>query len=319
VPEDIRNVFVTAHEIEPKWHVQMQGAFQRHTDNAVSKTINLPNSATREDVATAYLSAYELGCLGITVFRDGCKGEAGQVLHTGTGGLSQPKPEAAAAIPATIRPRPSIVTGYTRQLLAPEGKVNVTLNSDSSGLFEVFINVGKAGSDIAALAEALGRLVSLTLRLPSPMSATERAREIVSHLRGIGGSRSVGLGPLQIRSLPDAVSQALSLHLGDHPALAMGAEGAPPVAVAQENGHDAYRQTNGNGTNGHGSYGGTNGGSYSGDITATAPMAGGTAVLAPLAAPVGKLTGNLCPDCGCQTLFSMEGCRKCEACGYAEC
>src|SRR4029077_49163 len=129
VPEDIRNVFVTAHEIEPKWHVQMQGAFQRHTDNGVSKTINLPNAATREDVATAYLSAYELGCLGITVFRDGCKGEAGQVLHTGTGGLSQaPKEsEPAAPIAAMIRPRPSIVTGYTRQLLAPEGKVNVTL------------------------------------------------------------------------------------------------------------------------------------------------------------------------------------------------
>jgi ribonucleoside-diphosphate reductase alpha chain len=108
-----------------------------------------------------------------------------------------------------VRPRPSVVRGYTRQIVAPEGKVNVTLNSDEHGLLEVFINVGKAGSDIAALAEALGRLVSLNLRMASPLPPNERAREMARQLRGIGGSRSVGFGPTQVRSLPDAVALAL--------------------------------------------------------------------------------------------------------------
>ncbi len=109
-----------------------------------------------------------------------------------------------------IRPRPTVVHGYTRQIVAPEGKVNVTLNSDEHGLLEVFINVGKAGSDIAALAEALGRLVSLNLRMLSPLPPNERAREMARQLRGIGGSRAAAAaGPLQARSLPDAVALAL--------------------------------------------------------------------------------------------------------------
>ncbi|GIW08801.1 MAG: hypothetical protein KatS3mg060_3606 [Dehalococcoidia bacterium] len=108
-----------------------------------------------------------------------------------------------------VRPRPTVVYGYTRQIVAPEGKVNVTLNSDEHGLLEVFINVGKAGSDIAALAEALGRLVSLNLRMASPLPPNERAREMARQLRGIGGSRAVGFGPTQVRSLPDAVALAL--------------------------------------------------------------------------------------------------------------
>ncbi len=207
VPDDVRRVFVTAMEIDPEWHVRMQAAFQRHTDNAVSKTINMPNSATVEDVKRAYLLAYELGCLGITVFRDGCKGT--QVLNVGTAKKEETRP-----VPAAVKPRPEVVSGYTRQVKAPEGTVNITLNSDQDGLLEVFINVGKAGSDIAALAEALGRLISLALRLPSPMSQNERAKEIAGQLKNIGGSKFVGFGPNRVRSLPDAVAQALEKHLG---------------------------------------------------------------------------------------------------------
>lgn len=125
-----------------------------------------------------------------------------------------PNDSPVPALPS-MRPRPVVVNGYTLQLSAPEGKVNVTLNSDDDGLLEAFINVGKAGSDIAALAEAIGRLVSLVLRLPSPLPPNERAAEIVHQLQGIGGSRSIGLGPEEIRSLPDAVARALQLHL--HP------------------------------------------------------------------------------------------------------
>lgn len=125
-----------------------------------------------------------------------------------------PDDQAAYAVDSSgVRPRPEVVRGYTRQIIAPEGKVNVTLNSDALGLYEVFINVGKAGSDIAALAEALGRLVSLNLRMASPLPPNERAREIARQLRGIGGSRSVGTGPTQVRSLPDAVALALEEYL----------------------------------------------------------------------------------------------------------
>lgn len=279
VPEDLRRVFATAHEIDPSWHVRMQGAWQQHTDNAVSKTINLPNSASETDVHQAYQLAYDSGCMGITVFRDGCKGE--QVLNVGVTAKKE-APAAAALPPGKVKPRPAVVTGHTRRMEAPEGKVYVTLNKDEEGLFEVFINVGKAGSDIAALADAVGRLISLSLRLPSTMSREERQREIITHLKGIGGSRSIGFGPNQVRSLPDAVAQALAMDLGDVPAANGGTHAA------------------GNG-NGNG-----NGNGHSG--------LGGIALLNSL-----TTTGNLCPDCGCNTLTYEEGCKKCHVCGFSEC
>ncbi|MCL6649676.1 MAG: vitamin B12-dependent ribonucleotide reductase [Chloroflexi bacterium] len=306
VPERIRRVLRTAHEIAPEWHVRMQAAWQRWTDNAVSKTINLRNEATREDVAIAYRLAYEAGCLGITVFRDGCKGEAAQVLHVGSSerraSEEKPAPPAEpgklAAGSSGVRPRPSVVHGYTRQIVAPEGKVNVTLNSDEQGLLEVFINVGKAGSDIAALAEALGRLVSLNLRMAGPLSPNERAREIANQLRGIGGSRSVGFGPNQVRSLPDAVARALELHLGEERPLAL--DGGPDLVHRYPSPVLSRPSPAVNGA--------VNGGSH----PEPAPLQTVLAVAT-------KTTGNLCPECGCNTLFMMEGCKKCEACGYSEC
>jgi ribonucleoside-diphosphate reductase alpha chain len=220
VPDDVRDVFVTAHEIDPEWHVRMQAAFQKGTDNAVSKTVNLPNDATPDDIAKAYKLAYETGCMGITVFRDGCKGE--QVLNVGVGrqapGASPPAGSrlsaAGAATDAAIKPRPAVVEGYTRAVKAPEGTVNITINSDADGPLEVFVNVGRAGNDIAAMAEAIGRLISLNLRLPSPMSPQARMKEMAAQLRNIGGSRTVGFGAEQVRSLPDAVAQAMEKHLG---------------------------------------------------------------------------------------------------------
>ncbi|MBV9120376.1 MAG: vitamin B12-dependent ribonucleotide reductase, partial [Chloroflexi bacterium] len=216
VPEDIREVFVTSHEIAPEWHVRMQAAFQQYTDNAVSKTINLPNEALTEDIANAYRLAYDTGCMGITVFRDGCKGM--QVLNVGVKNTeseaSQAAPAPASGQSAAIKPRPPIVQGYTRAVKAPEGTVNITVNSDEDGPLEVFVNIGRAGNDIAAMAEAIGRLISLTLRLPSPMPPAQRMKEMSAQLRNIGGSRTVGFGADQVRSLPDAVAQALDKHLG---------------------------------------------------------------------------------------------------------
>ncbi len=141
LPKDVQRVYVTAQEIAPEWHVRQQAAWQGHVDNSISKTVNLPNDATREDVSHAYLSAYDLGCKGITVFRDGCKSE--QVLNIGVqsaqpaAGEPTPAPQSAVApptpAPTTIKPRPDVVYGYTRHLTAPEGHVNVTINSDDDG------------------------------------------------------------------------------------------------------------------------------------------------------------------------------------------
>jgi len=215
VPPEVQRVFVTAHEVAPEWHIRTQAAFQKNTDNGVSKTINLPNEARVDDVADAYRLAYETGCLGITVFRDGCKSE--QVLNVGT---VEKKTESRDETPAATKapkPRPAVLTGTTYRKNTPLGTAYITVNSNGEGMrqpFEIFVNIGKAGSDTTALAEALGRLISLVLRLPSPLSAFERAQEIVSQLRGIGSGRATGFGPKRVMSLPDAVAQVLAEHVG---------------------------------------------------------------------------------------------------------
>lgn len=209
IPEDIRRVFATAHDIAYSWHVKMQAAFQKYTDNAVSKTINLPNTATVDDVKNAYLLAYETGCMGITVYRDGCKDV--QVLNLGT------KATNGHAVPAPVEilPRPIKVEGATYKIETPLGRAYITVNQDKDGNpYEVFISVGKAGSEVAAMAEAIGRLISTTLRFGNHKPARDRAREIVDQLHGIGGGSAVGFGVNKVRSLPDAVAKAIAMHFG---------------------------------------------------------------------------------------------------------
>ncbi|MHB1158805.1 MAG: vitamin B12-dependent ribonucleotide reductase [Chloroflexota bacterium] len=222
IPEEVRRVFVTAHEVEPEWHVRTQAAFQKHVDNGVSKTVNLPNSATVQEVAEVYRTAYEMGCLGITVFRDGCKGT--QVLHVGTSAAEagEAAGEAENAVQpqvkekVKVKPRPHVVHGVTYRAETPLGTAFVTVNQNGNEEpFEVFLNVGKAGSDTAAVAEAVGRLISMILRLPSALSPTERLKAIVGQLAGIGGGRQLGFGRSRVRSLPDAVAQVLSEHMGN--------------------------------------------------------------------------------------------------------
>jgi ribonucleoside-diphosphate reductase alpha chain len=227
VPADVQQVFVTAHQIAPEWHVRMQAAFQRHLDNGCSKTINLPHTASVEDVSQAYLLAYGLGCLGITVFRDGSKTD--QVLHVGTagnaasavdrpavpGGQEMAEPPAPASERQVVKPRPRRVQGVTYRVATPLGTAFITVNiNGNEEPFEVFANVGKAGSDTASVSEAVGRLISLILRLPSPLTPTDRLREVVGQLKGIGGGRHLGYGRARIRSLPDAIAQVLAEHLG---------------------------------------------------------------------------------------------------------
>jgi ribonucleoside-diphosphate reductase alpha chain len=208
IPADLHEVLKMSHQVPFEWHIRMQAAFQEYTDNAVSKTINLPNSSKQEDVMKAYLLAFDLGCLGITVFRDGSLDE--QVLNVGV------KDKAAAlqnaADPNKVKPRPYKRTGATLSKETPLGTVHITMNEDEEGPAEVFITIGKAGSDIMAMAEGFGRFASLYLRTPSSLSRYQLVQEAVMQLKGIGGSRSVGFGQKRISSLPDAIARAMEEH-----------------------------------------------------------------------------------------------------------
>jgi ribonucleoside-diphosphate reductase alpha chain len=209
IPADVRAVFGTAHEIAPEWHIKIQAAFQKYTENAVSKTINLKHEATVDDVKKAYLTAWETGCKGITIFRDGSKDV--QVLNLGTNNVDAK----GETLKAVIMERPIKVTGATYKILTPLGSAFITINQTENGdPFELFVTIGKAGSELAAMAEALGRLISTNFRFGNHLPAKERAREIMKQLQGIGGSRSVGFGADRVRSLPDAISKAIGMHFG---------------------------------------------------------------------------------------------------------
>ena len=178
-PNDVRAVFATAHDVAPEWHVRMQAAFQKYTDNAVSKTVNLPNESTREDVRRVYDLAYELGCKGVTIYRDGSK--ANQVLSVPAGKKGTgPEP------PAAVRGRPDTLTGFTTRIKTGLGNLYITVTEHRGRPFEVFATIGKSGRSTTAKTEAIGRLVSLALRSGIEVS------QIVAQLKGIGG-RAPGL------------------------------------------------------------------------------------------------------------------------------
>lgn len=204
VPKDWQEVFVTAPEIDPTFHVKMQAAFQKYTDNGVSKTINLPNSATVEDVKTAYLLSWQTGCNGITIYRDGSKST--QVLNVSSS-LNKDQ-----AVP--VAQRPMILRGRTYKITTPVGEAFITINRDEQDQpFEVFVTVGKGGMHTMADAEAMGRLVSLSLRLGRnghPSNPKEVAGKIANQLKGIGGASSVGFGKNRVMSLADAIAKVLA-------------------------------------------------------------------------------------------------------------
>ncbi|MBI2596793.1 adenosylcobalamin-dependent ribonucleoside-diphosphate reductase [Candidatus Daviesbacteria bacterium] len=205
VPEEWQKVFVTAPEIDPIFHVKMQAAFQKYTDNGVSKTINLPNSATVDDVRTAYMLSYQTGCNGITIYRDGSK--AVQVLNVSSA-LQKTQQE---VIP--VAERPMILRGRTYKVSTPVGEAFITINRDEQDQpFEVFVTVGKGGMHTMADAEAMGRLVSLSLRLSRAGKSLpkEVAQKITQQLRGIGGASTVGFGKNRVMSLADAIAKVLS-------------------------------------------------------------------------------------------------------------
>lgn len=195
IPQEIKDIFVTAHDISSDWHIQMQAAFQKHVDNAVSKTINLPHTATEKDVEDAYMLAYDLGCKGITVYRDGSR--TNQVLNIN-------KTEEKVS-----KDRPTVLTGKTIKVQTGCGKMYVTVNLNQNGkVFELFTNIGKAGGCATSQCEAIGRLASLSLK-----SGIE-PEKLIKQLKGISCHMKIGFGKNQILSCSDAIGKALEQIIG---------------------------------------------------------------------------------------------------------
>lgn len=282
VQDHIRDVFVVSQDISADEHVRMQAALQAFVDNSLSKTVNFPENALEDDVATAYQLAWELGCKGITVYVTGSRQTV--VLETKATAEQKDMPEDTIELKEeqlTIwhdakKPRPRRLKGYTYNINTPLGKTFVTVNENGGNHpFEIFISTAKAGSDTAAVSEAIGRLLSFILRLASPVSPRERLQEIVRQLAGIGGGRPLGFGPNRVRSLPDGVSQALREYLEDTT--------GEKIIRDSNNGFHPDQET---------------------------PVV--------LERPLIKI-GDLCPECGQAALVNEEGCRKCYACGFSEC
>jgi ribonucleoside-diphosphate reductase alpha chain len=206
IPDDIKEVFVTAHDISPEWHVKMQASFQKYTDNAVSKTVNLSHDATREDVKAVFELAYRTYCKGVTIYRDGSREM--QVLNIGEvkgkEAANGAKTQEASGKPALIepRPRPDITTGFTEKVKIGCGNLYITVNYDENGICEVFTNTGRAGG-CPSQSEATSRLVSIALR-----SGID-ARSIVEQLKGIRCPSTIRQKDLKVLSCPDAIGRLI--------------------------------------------------------------------------------------------------------------
>lgn len=215
LPEEIRDTFVVSGDIEAEEHIRMQAALQAFVDNSISKTINFPSSAQVEDVSRAYILAWESGCKGITVYVTGSRDKV--VLETGSLDSTSKNQEVLTQLSkwqATKKPRPRHLEGYTYSIQTPLGKTYVTINENGDRQpFEVFINTAKAGSDTAAVSEAIGRSLSYILRMSSPIPPRQRLEEVFQQYAGIGGRRPTGFGPNRVRSLPDGIAQALQEYL----------------------------------------------------------------------------------------------------------
>lgn len=281
VPSQWQRVFVTAPEISPEYHVKMQAAFQHGTENGVSKTINLPNSATVDDVRTAYLLAWETGCSGITVYRDGSK--TTQVLNVASKLEQQKKQAAEGEVVTSSDPRqsrPMVLRGRTYEVMTPVGKGFITINRDENNLpFEVFITVGKGGMHTMADAEAIGRLTSISLRVAGA-NRKEVAQKIIQQLRGIGGSSHIGFGKERIMSLADAVAKILAEDMAISESEDQPDEMPLQLAVASSKTDDV--------------------------------------VAKPLTLPL-NTGADLCPECGEATFVREDGCEKCYSCGFSKC
>jgi len=285
IPEDIKRIFVTSHDITPEWHVRMQAAFQKYTHNAVSKTINFPHEATIDDVRHSYMLAYELGCKGITIYRDRSREE--QVLNIARLPDGQARTESKQEVKVeetqkeiAPRPRPEVINGTTTKVATGCGNLYVTINSDEEGRpFELFTQMGKAGGCAASQLEATGRLVSLAFR-----SGIE-VKSIIEQLRNIRCPSPSWEKGQRIFSCADAIARVIEKRLMN---------GAPdeaslePTSVAMKHSHNDEPVI-----------------SEANETTVSDFDAHGEIV-------------GVCPDCG-GALHHEEGCIKCHACGFSKC
>ena len=200
IPEDIRRVFVTAHDVSPEYHIRMQAAFQEYTDNAVSKTVNFCSSATTEDVRRVYDLAFDLGCKGVTIYRDGSRDA--QVLNIGKVNDGKEAPAPAPGNTIIPRPRPDVTQGVTQKIKIGCGNLYVTVNYDKNGICEVFTNLGRAGG-CPSQSEATSRLVSMGLRSGLDVDV------IIEQLRGIRCHSTIRRKDVKVLSCPDAIGRAL--------------------------------------------------------------------------------------------------------------
>ena len=314
VPQKWQKVFATAMDVSPEWHVKMQAAFQKYVDAAVSKTINLPKNATEADVKRSYLLAYETGCKGITVYRDGSRQD--QVLNLGkseklegkaAGASTQTTLDAAdrtsagkeiqGATPVGLavlkpRPRPDVVSGTTQKIETGYGSLYVTINEDEHGLFEVFAQIGRGGGYTASFTEAVARLASLCLRSGIPVD------EIIKQLDGIRSPKIAYDHREKVYSVPDGLAKALKRQVnGDlHKSIqarldSVGGVKAKPAPAAPQ----ARVET---------------------DSEADKDFVTDDEVSAALI--VARGDNPECPDCS-NMLTLQEGCIKCTSCGYSEC
>ena len=280
IPEEIKRVFVCAHDVSPIWHVKMQAAFQQYTDNAVSKTVNFPNSATKAEVAEVYRLAYTLGCKGTTIYRDGSRNE--QVLNIGkVNDGKEPAPAPRRGEECQVpqdgdghiqpRPRPAVTSGFTEKVKIGCGNLYITVNYDETGICEVFTNTGRAGG-CPSQSEATARLVSVAIR--SGMDP----KEIITQLKGIRCPSCLRQPGVPVMSCPDAIAKSLEKVLqvsknGNH-------ETVPaPISAAAK-------------------------------AAAPIPHPGMTPAEAKLA--------KFCPECGAK-LEHEGGCVTCRDCGYSKC
>ncbi len=290
LPKKIAKTFVVSSDINADEHVRMQASMQAFVDNSLSKTINFPEDASEEDVAAAYMLAWELNCKGITVYVTGSRETVVLETHeTAQEKASSPKKapppkEMPVVWNKTKKPRPGVVTGRTYTVETPVGKAFITINENGEDQpFEMFLNTAKAGSETAAVSEAIGRLISYLLRLASPISPRKRLWEMFRQLKGIGGIRSSGFGPNRVSSLPDGVAKVLGEYLDS-----TREKHEPPTKDNK-----------------------TNGKTYGKTIEEEASEANpGMDV---------RRIGDMCPECGHASLINEEGCRKCYNCAFSEC
>lgn len=323
--------FVSSNDLTPLEHARVQAVAQEYIDSSISKTVNAPNSHTIEDVKTLYMMAYDMGLKGVTYFRDGSREGVLERVDEKKKEEEKPVQEAATlppAIPATARvSRPMMLIGTTYKTETPTGKAYITINHDEKqDPFEVFINNGKAGSDLMAMADALGRMISFVLRIHSPVPARERMRGIISELSGLGGSRSIGFGENRVRSLPDAVAKTLAKH-SNFRVNGKVEDKEVIQQVTQADSVNGTSHTNGTSeSSGNGLTNGVSNGEVKAQLTHTQVLPEGQLAMLPQQAEVpyeattpATNLFDICPECGTSSFAYEEGCKKCYSCGFSEC